>query len=343
MEGEDLLIGRAAPERTTTTTTTAEVAIETSDVEDETHVEPSRSTRDTDTVVTSPHRQMRSLLKRLRRQDEKKDPREPTITAGSRLVRHRRSETRTPKPGITITQVTGDPRTTRSVTDTEPNPTIALQPDINAPTIPIGETRPVEYTYFDQISSRFYRKKRKYTVINTVAGFFLNNRQFVKHLNRVLRRRIPHVYTQLHSELLFTYATETMRTTIQLPDNTVLRIPDEVSQQLGFGTQRYFGSKLEASQVTDVHLGTQTLYVYSDVIKNVVVGDTHVPLLRTVPVGNHEKGMNFVSFQNIIYHPVKTSSIREISVYLRDRTGNPIPFECGEVSVVLAFRPVRYT
>ena len=80
------------------------------------------------------------------------------------------------------------------------------------------------------------------------------------------------------------------------------------------------------------------LYVYCDLVRPRVVGDSRVSLLRPVPVTG-QRGQNaFVSFNNIHYLPLNTFNFHSIEIDLRDDSGSPIPFEKGRVCVTLHFR-----
>ena len=82
-----------------------------------------------------------------------------------------------------------------------------------------------------------------------------------------------------------------------------------------------------------------SIYMYSDVVEHNIVGDKLVQLLRTVPItGNHGEIVHN-SFDNLIYRPVAKEYLSEIEVQLSADTGELMPFNGGEVIVVLHFKP----
>ena len=82
-----------------------------------------------------------------------------------------------------------------------------------------------------------------------------------------------------------------------------------------------------------------TLYVYSDVIEPQIVGDSYVPLLRSVVDNVGDRGeMASVSFTNVHYKNLSRGVFHDIEVNITDDTGRKIPFEGGRVTVKLHFK-----
>lgn len=82
------------------------------------------------------------------------------------------------------------------------------------------------------------------------------------------------------------------------------------------------------------------LFVYSDIIKTVNVGDHHANLLRIVHIpdkGAFGQQMH-VSFNKPEYKPLATSEISTIEMYIKDETGEDVAFEFGRTIVTLHFR-----
>ena len=111
--------------------------------------------------------------------------------------------------------------------------------------------------------------------------------------------------------------------------------------QLGLRGKVYLGRRTKPEDMTDVNYRNHTVYVYTDIVKNVVVGDTEAPLLRCTGVKNNsEEAMTTYNFPNPVYVPLNTNYLKEVTIYLRDSFGDPIPFEYGEVVVLLGLRPI---
>ena len=87
-----------------------------------------------------------------------------------------------------------------------------------------------------------------------------------------------------------------------------------------------------------------TVYIYSDAIQDRRVGDMHIPFLRCVAVNRGSAvtgGIQSISFPHLDYFPLKSKRLDGIGIYLRDRTGEPIPFLRGEVAATLHLRPIE--
>ena len=120
----------------------------------------------------------------------------------------------------------------------------------------------------------------------------------------------------------------------------MLVIPEDLSIQLGLRGKVYLGRRTRADDVTNVNYKNRTVYVYTDIIKNVVC-DTEAPLLRCTTVKNKsEEDMTTYDFPNPIYITLNTNYLKEVTIYLRDRFGDPIPFDYGEVVAILGLRPI---
>jgi hypothetical protein len=86
---------------------------------------------------------------------------------------------------------------------------------------------------------------------------------------------------------------------------------------------------------------TQLLFIYTDIIKDQLVGNSRSALIRTVHVDNdHLKGA-YVSFQFPQYFPVNATEIDSINIRITDETGTPVHFVDAVVAVTLHFRPIQ--
>ena len=85
-----------------------------------------------------------------------------------------------------------------------------------------------------------------------------------------------------------------------------------------------------------------SIYVYCNIVQPQIVGNTSVPLLRTIPVSENSGDVITKTFTNIQYVPVQTKSFEDIEILLRTHTGDPVPFERGKVIATLYFRKQSY-
>ena len=113
-------------------------------------------------------------------------------------------------------------------------------------------------------------------------------------------------------------------------------IPEHLSLQLGLSGKVYLGRRTKATEGTDINFRNHTVYVYTDLIRNVVVGDTEAPLLRCMAVKNQsQEAMTNYDFANLVFIPLNTNYLKEATIYLTDSVGQPIPFDYGEVVAIL--------
>ena len=165
-------------------------------------------------------------------------------------------------------------------------------------------------------------------------------------LNQLVVKKIPLVLAKLRAERVkakhrgpedvFSYNTVTHKTNISLPEDTMLVIPEDLSIQLGLRGKVYLGRRTRADDVTDVNYKNHTVHVYTDIIKN-----TEAPLLRCTAVKNKsQEDMTTYDFPNPVYIPLNTNYLKEVTIYLRDSFGDPIPFDYGEVVAILGLRPI---
>jgi hypothetical protein len=80
------------------------------------------------------------------------------------------------------------------------------------------------------------------------------------------------------------------------------------------------------------------IYVYTDIIQNVLIGNTQAPCLGYLPVQTKWGNQGYWSFNNLFYIRVNQNFIRTISIRLCDSIGNTIEFEYGTVVCRLHFR-----
>ena len=82
-----------------------------------------------------------------------------------------------------------------------------------------------------------------------------------------------------------------------------------------------------------------TVYIYTSIIKNILVSNHDVRLLRAVPVAHRNPNFGdniFLEFHNPIYIPLNTSRLSCLDFEIRDVTGGLVDFEDGP-------KPVRLT
>jgi hypothetical protein len=86
--------------------------------------------------------------------------------------------------------------------------------------------------------------------------------------------------------------------------------------------------------------GYHSLYVYTDIVKPSIVGNSSVQLLRLVQVPSDGKfgDQVVITFPITYYTQLITNEIQNIEIHIKDETGKTLPFEFGRSILVLHFK-----
>lgn len=103
-----------------------------------------------------------------------------------------------------------------------------------------------------------------------------------------------------------------------------------------------FGSTIDAVKSSrNVLLSsfTYNLMLYCNFIKPSIQGGQYEKVLRTIPFPtNNKKGENFmVEFKHIQFHDIAMSNLQDLSIEIRDDTGEVVPFKEGRTTIKLVF------
>ncbi|RLJ22611.1 hypothetical protein DJ031_00485 [bacterium endosymbiont of Escarpia laminata] len=174
------------------------------------------------------------------------------------------------------------------------------------------------------------------------GGYYHGPQNLVKAINRALGRVLPDNVVRLYYSLI------THKITVMMMSNAILT-GDMLKTILGFGDTMLSGDMtkkkketiIDAEYVVDMTRGFESLYVYTSVIEPRIVGDSHVPLLRIVPVSGRQSDTVTMTFQKIQYIPVLCKDFDTVEIDIRDDTGRHVPFERGKLTTTLHFRRRR--
>jgi len=121
-----------------------------------------------------------------------------------------------------------------------------------------------------------------------------------------------------------------------------VRLSPELAKILGFNHIQQDNIALvhHARYLPDLQISLPVhMYIYSVMVEPQLVGDTVAPLLRIINTNIKGYGASSVHiFENPHYVPVQHKQFDQIIIDLRDSTGNPLPFQYGNVCVKLHFR-----
>jgi hypothetical protein len=88
----------------------------------------------------------------------------------------------------------------------------------------------------------------------------------------------------------------------------------------------------------DIRAAMYNIFVYSNIVQETLVGDTYVPLLRTVPLDDQPGQYVHKTFERPHYIPLNSTFIPIIEIRLTDDTGDSIRFDKGKVITKLHLR-----
>lgn len=149
------------------------------------------------------------------------------------------------------------------------------------------------------------------------------------------------------AQIQFLWDEHARRVSIYCVNQCKVRFPDKLLLQvLGFDpTEQYqLHGQRElhvAKRPPDLKLGMFGLFVYSDIVDPVPVGDVVVPLLRIVAVEGEDGDYVSKTYDRVHYVGVAQSHFDSVEIHINTDLGDFVHFEHGKVVVKLHFRPRR--
>ena len=141
----------------------------------------------------------------------------------------------------------------------------------------------------------------------------------------------------------FTYSTEEYAPNIHgrvNPEIIVSLFPDRaVDGYEEVERPVYLPQHIYPENCLDLNPNTHHLYIYCNLVNEIVVGDIFAKLLRTVSTRSEDYGQYVTrTFTTPHYIPLASSFENFVEISIRDDVGRLIPFESGKVIVTLHFR-----
>ena len=168
--------------------------------------------------------------------------------------------------------------------------------------------------------------------VNIPKGYYFTGDELCETINSVLPDHI-------REKIGFYYKKRSRRCRIEIRERMEITISCNLAWILGFEGECRILETTESPMPVDVHMQFHTFYVYSDIVQFQHVGDTAVPLLRTVAVVPNKRHENIVNtYVAPHYVPLKLFNFETIDIILTTETGEVVPFERGKVIVKLHFR-----
>lgn len=191
--------------------------------------------------------------------------------------------------------------------------------------------------------------------IRVPAGYYENVTDIVREINKALSKIIP-LYivnpmiwkTENNGMPILKYHEGTKRVHFQMSRNQSITLSTTLMAILGVGNKQSPSvAKQEdsytwvASRGSDISRGLNCLFIYSDIVEHVTVGDTRAPLLRIVDArGPHGETINHI-YERPLYIPIQKKQFETVEILISDDFGVKIPFQSGKVIITLHFRQTK--
>ena len=161
---------------------------------------------------------------------------------------------------------------------------------------------------------------------------FTTPRQFLRTLNSKSQKY----------KYKFSFSPTTARFHLVNNGNLCLRMSESLASILGFEAKDDYVFCEELYKATHpplLHRGINHLFIYSNIVDSVLVGNSKAPLLLVCAFKESNHGMMIhQEFLNPTFVPITHSSIHQIDVLICNDVGEPIPFLYGKTVLTLQFR-----
>lgn len=170
------------------------------------------------------------------------------------------------------------------------------------------------------------------------AGLYDSPSTIVKELNKLIENK------KHRNKTKFVYNKSSRRTTLQVYKNEIILLTPSVSNLLQLPDYLIEGpATVTSGGDMEVSGNSVSMYVYCDLVSHRQVGDTMVPLLRTIPTTDKEASVIYKIFEKPHYLPLSRSTFSTIEVLLSNGRGET-PHFAGDIKTVvtLHIRPRKH-
>ncbi len=148
-------------------------------------------------------------------------------------------------------------------------------------------------------------------------------------------------------KIQFSYSNQLRKVVLFFPNPSIvtqINFSPSLAQLLGFNTEEELpkGKKIFSKFETDVDVSFVAMYIYCDLLPNLIIGDALAPLLRTVNVEGKHNDVICRSYDIPHYLPLARREFSTIRITIKDDTGQPLRFQWGKVVIKLHFRRQRF-
>lgn len=141
---------------------------------------------------------------------------------------------------------------------------------------------------------------------------------------------------QLPTHVVFSYDERMGKMVVEFNFNVKkLELDSEIKYMLGFDSVSLTDTTV-ASNSCDCSNGKRLLFVYTNIIENIICGDSKANLLRVIPCMDSRNDTISQSFQLVRYVNVRSEYVDNIRLQILDSFGQEIVIQ-GYICVILHF------
>ena len=181
------------------------------------------------------------------------------------------------------------------------------------------------------------------------SGYYTNGAHLISVMNDVLQSQFQHIWQRKGQKLELKFLKSMNRPKILMDRirHTHVRFSPTLFQKLGGAPEKT--QFIEPNTFTDfpfntdLDIGFNQLFVYSDLVEYTIVGHIQAPILRVVPFRSFHGGKDgnqhiHQEYLNLHYLPIAKSDFDTVGINIRGDLGDPIQFVGGKSMVKLHFR-----
>lgn len=201
---------------------------------------------------------------------------------------------------------------------------------------------------YEPINHIIFRKGKGVAYSRYLKSSYYSTTQ---ELIRAIHSEFP---SEFSSRIRYDKVSQSLKFAIH-PDETI-ELRSGLAQMLGFVERTKFpfvphdnllrkqGPKIYRADVApDVNLLTYSLFIYTDIVRDSVVGNTTVPLIGCIHVANNNLEKGYTHYVVPLLHFVKlnTSYLEKIEIRITDSTGENAKFSHGKCMVRLVITQTK--
>jgi len=188
--------------------------------------------------------------------------------------------------------------------------------------------------------------------LELVSGYYATGADLVEMINQQFHLWMNNDYRgkPIAFPNIFKYNRQTKRISINFPDPRIRRdIVGHIEYVNLKGAKGLLGfveattrKTITAPYPPELTRGIQTVYMYSNIVEPIHVGDTMAPLLATIPLSRENHGVqDYMVVHNRFYNPVIADPFQTLEIDLRDDAGDKLTNALiGKTVIRLHFRKI---